>query len=620
MAFFDRITVGDIEIITADTSPIVSGIAANTGSIVLLLDGSGLFIKNGAGNTAYGKTITAANLADITTVGTITSGVWNGTPITDAYINTVSWSKITSTPTTLAGYGITDAVNKGGDTMTGFLTLNADPTNALHAVTKQYVDNFITGLSWKQEVKAATTANIILSGPQTIDGYSAIAGDRILVKNQTTATNNGIYLVAAGAWTRTTDADSSSEIGTATMMVQFGTVNKDTQWTCTNSANPVIGVDNITFGQISGAGTYSAGTGLTLIGTTFAIDSTVVTLTGTQTLTNKSISGATNTLSAIGNASLVNSAITINGSSTSLGGSINVGTVTSVGITGAEFSITGSPVTVSGNIGLALAVQGALTPSTYNNVTVNSKGIVTAASNVAYLIANQTITLSGDVTGSGTTAIATTIANLAVTNAKIANATIDLTTKVTGILPVANGGTGTGTAFTAGSIVFAGASGVYAQNNANFFWDNTNSRLGLGIAVPLSTLHVAGDARFETVAGVTLDVTSATVNTTTATTTTLQSITIPTNTVVQIESRIQARKTGGAGLGTTGDGNSYIRVVKVKNVGGTLTLGTISSSYTAEDIITFNATFDVSGTTVRVRVTGDVNDNVTWTCTSIITK
>lgn len=72
-----------------------------------------------------------------------------------------------------------------------------------------------------------------------------------------------------------------------------------------------------------------------------------------------------------------------------------------------------------------------------------------------------------------------------------------LTTDVTGILPVANGGTGTSTAFTQGSVIFAGVAGVYTQDNANLFFDNTNNRLGIGTAVPLYTLHVLGPGSFQ---------------------------------------------------------------------------------------------------------------------------
>jgi hypothetical protein len=91
-------------------------------------------------------------------------------------------------------------------------------------------------------------------------------------------------------------------------------------------------------------------------------------------------------------------------------------------------------------------------------------------------------------------------------------------------------------------------------------------------------------------------------------------------TVVLIETRVHSRKTGGAGVGTIGDGNAYIRTVKAKNVGGTVTIGTISSTFTSEDINQFNATLAVSGTNVLVQVTGAVNDNVTWTSITTTTK
>lgn len=159
-------------------------------------------------------------------------------------------------------------------TINNDVQLTVGPINGTSVITKSYADNLFTGLSWKQEVRVATTANITLSGTQTIDGVAVVAGDRVLVKNQTTQTQNGIYLVASGSWTRTTDADSSIEIGSATALIRNGTTLKNTQWTCTNSTDPVIGTDNITFGQISGAGTYTNGTGLNLSSNVFSLDTT----------------------------------------------------------------------------------------------------------------------------------------------------------------------------------------------------------------------------------------------------------------------------------------------------------------------------------------------------------
>lgn len=164
-------------------------------------------------------------------------------------------------------------VDVAGDVMLGYLSLWADPTSSMHAATKNYVDSFLNGITWKQEVKAATTANITLSGTQTVDGVALVANNRCLVKNQTSAIENGIYIVSAGAWVRAEDANSSAEIVTATCLVRLGTLNQDTQWTCTNTNEPIIGTDNITFGQIAtGGAVYTNGTGLNLSANVFSLD------------------------------------------------------------------------------------------------------------------------------------------------------------------------------------------------------------------------------------------------------------------------------------------------------------------------------------------------------------
>ena len=152
---------------------------------------------------------------------------------------------------------------------------------------------------------------------------------------------------------------------------------------------------------------------------------TVTSVSGTGTVNGITLTGSVTssgsltlggTLSGIANSQLTNSSITINGSAISLGGSVSVGTVTSVSGTG----------------------------------TVNG------------------ITLTGSVTSSGNLTLGGTLSN------------VSLTAQVTGTLPVGNGGTGTATTFTTGSIIFAGASGVYSQDNANFNWDDTNNTLGVG--------------------------------------------------------------------------------------------------------------------------------------------
>ena len=128
------------------------------------------------------------------------------------------------------------------------------PTADTDAATKLYVDTASQGLDAKASVRAATTANITLSAPQTIDGVSVIAGDRVLVKNQSTASGNGIYLVAAGAWTRATDMDAWTEVPNAFVFVEQGTTLADTGWVSTADPGGTLGTTNITWTQFSGAG------------------------------------------------------------------------------------------------------------------------------------------------------------------------------------------------------------------------------------------------------------------------------------------------------------------------------------------------------------------------------
>lgn len=157
------------------------------------------------------------------------------------------------------------------------ITNLADPTQATDAASKGYVDAVKTGLDVKDSCRAATTANITLSGTQTIDGVAVIAGDRVLVKNQSTASGNGIYVAAAGAWSRASDADNSpSGEVTAGMFtfVEEGTTNADTGWVLTTNGTITLGSTSLTFAQFSQAGTITAGAGLTQTGSTLDVAST----------------------------------------------------------------------------------------------------------------------------------------------------------------------------------------------------------------------------------------------------------------------------------------------------------------------------------------------------------
>lgn len=159
----------------------------------------------------------------------------------------------------------------------GFRIINQlDPVAAQDSATKAYVDAALQGYKWKEPVRAATTANITLSGVQTIDGVSVVVGDRVLVKNQTTATANGTYLAAAGAWSRTTDFDIAAEALGASCFVSEGATLGNTVWVMTTDGPIILGTTNLAFTQTSGGVTYTAGVGISLAGNVIAIDTAVV--------------------------------------------------------------------------------------------------------------------------------------------------------------------------------------------------------------------------------------------------------------------------------------------------------------------------------------------------------
>lgn len=268
-AFVDLSTSQTIGGTKTFSNTIVGDISGNAGTATtwqtardLSLTGDGtatLASVNGSGNVSAAFTLATVN----SNVGTFTKVTVNGkglvTAAATAVLNDIA------TPTANYSFG-------------GFkLTNLADPTSDQDAATKYYVDSVAQGLDVKASVKAATTANITLSGAQTIDGVSVVAGDRVLVKNQTASQNNGIYVAASGAWARSSDADTWAELVSAYVFVEEGATYADTGWVCTVNAGGTLGTTPITWSQFSGAGTYVAGTGLTLTGNTFSITNTGVT-------------------------------------------------------------------------------------------------------------------------------------------------------------------------------------------------------------------------------------------------------------------------------------------------------------------------------------------------------
>lgn len=184
---------------------------------------------------------------------------YNGTAWVGALADTTRLDQITAP---------TASVSLNSQKITGLL----DGTAATDAATKGQLDAVSAGLDPKASVRVATTANITLSGTQTIDGVAAIAADRVLVKGQTTGSENGIYAVAAGAWSRTTDADVSAEVNAGMFVfVEEGTADGDSGWVLTTNNPITLGTTALAFVKFSSSSDLTAGAGLTKTGTTLDV-------------------------------------------------------------------------------------------------------------------------------------------------------------------------------------------------------------------------------------------------------------------------------------------------------------------------------------------------------------
>lgn len=420
--------------------------------------------------------------------GTFQTFIGQGQPFTATINPNQSGLHITSSTidsTTIGATTPSTGVFTNIATTTG--TVSTAPSSANDIVNKAYADAIVQGLNPKSACQAGTTVNITLSGLQTIDTVSVIAGDYVLVKNQTAAAENGIYVVSATAWTRSPQMDTWAEVQGAYTLVLYGS-QATTGWVCTSTKIGTIGVTAITWTQFNAAGSYTAGTGLTLTGNTFSITNTGVTAA--------SYGSASKTLTATVNAqgqltSLADANIAIANTQVTGLGTMSIQNANNVAITGG--TITGTPIsgsTVGGSTitastqfsGLGTGLTGtasglsiggnaatatsattagsATTAVTSTNLAGGAAGSLpyqSASATTAMLgigSTGQVLTVSGGLPSwASTSGIAVTSFSAGTTGFTPSSATNGAIT-LAGTLKTANGGTGL-TTFTSGGAVYA---------------------------------------------------------------------------------------------------------------------------------------------------------------------
>ena len=267
-------------------------------------------------------------------------------------------------------------------------TMSNQPVGNTDLANKLYVDAAIVGISWKQPVRAATTGDITLSGAQTIDTVAVVAGDRVLVKNQNAPEENGIYIVGT-PWTRSPDADTWDDLVSAMVFVESGSQN-GSAWYCPIQPGGIIGVTAITFSNFSVAGTYFAGTGLSLAANTFSITNTGVSAATYGSASQVPVfavnaqgqlTSVTNTNIAIGAAAITSGTIDTARISGTYSGITGVGTLTNLTVTN---TITGS---ISGNAATATSATSATTATNIAGGAAGSIPYQTAAGATTFLTA-----------------------------------------------------------------------------------------------------------------------------------------------------------------------------------------------------------------------------------------
>lgn len=221
-------------------------------------------------NVTTSKLAAGVLSADAAGRAKIASGFFDAATVTDKFAAaSIALSKLAEAVIEAdGGQAFTANQSMGGFKLTNVGT----PTVGTDAANKDYIDNAIAGLAWKDSARCATTANTALTGLLTIDGITLVALDRILVKNQTAPAENGIYTAASGAWTRATDSDTGAEVVSSAVFIEEGTTQSNTMWTMTTDAPIVLGTTALTWVQFAATLSLVAGAGLLDTGGTWSVE------------------------------------------------------------------------------------------------------------------------------------------------------------------------------------------------------------------------------------------------------------------------------------------------------------------------------------------------------------
>jgi hypothetical protein len=290
----------------APGSPVKFQLYGNSADNILYWwNGSGWVAAQGGAGAVPATTVTASAVGDSAVVGTATTyaredhkhsreafgnvaaqtafgaGSGNGSAVTvaksDHTHGTPTHDTAAHSAIPLSGLAVpTGSVSFNGQKITSLGT----PAAGTDATTKDYVDALAQGLSFKEPVRFASTANRALTGlaATSLDGTAPVANDRILLKDQTAPAENGIWLAQSGAWTRALDADSSGDLEAATVLVTEGATLEGKAYTLTTNAPITVGTTALTWVLFANGASYSGGAGLLLTGTTFDVQATDATI------------------------------------------------------------------------------------------------------------------------------------------------------------------------------------------------------------------------------------------------------------------------------------------------------------------------------------------------------